>query len=244
LSFIPDIEDRPERQVEPDGQHGGQQRPLQVRAADVQAGPPADNRKAVPDMDDQVEPATTSRRSQIVLDLFEAYYDRVYAFARKSAEPAVAEDATQEAFIRLLQHPRLEELEISISYLLKIVHNILRRRHSRSVRLREILDEQVTPRERRRHEEEPFPFEHPTSETLADVGSLERAFSRLTDDERDALRLIVCEGRSYAHAARSLGVSVTTINNWKHRGLGKLRRHLQAEQIFGAFPESRHARTG
>ncbi len=210
----------------------------------MQAGPPADNRKAVPDMDDQVEPATTSRRSQIVLDLFEAYYDRVYAFARKSAEPAVAEDATQEAFIRLLQHPRLEELEISISYLLKIVHNILRRRHSRSVRLREILDEQVTPRERRRHEEEPFPFEHPTSETLADVGSLERAFSRLTDDERDALRLIVCEGRSYAHAARSLGVSVTTINNWKHRGLGKLRRHLQAEQIFGAFPESRHARTG
>jgi RNA polymerase sigma-70 factor (ECF subfamily) len=199
---------------------------------------------AVPDVDGHTESAPTSERTQIVLDLFEAYYDRVYAFARKSAEPAVAEDATQEAFVRLLQHPRLEELEISISYLLKIVHNILRRRHTRSVRLREILDEQVTPRERRRHEDDPFAFEHPSTETLADVGSLERAFSRLNDDERDALRLIVCEGRSYAHAARSLGVSVTTINNWKHRGLGKLRRHLQAEQIFGHLPETRNVRTG
>ena len=198
----------------------------------------------MPDMEDHADPATASRRSRIVLDLFDAYYDRVYAFARKSAAPAVAEDATQEAFVRLLQHPRLEELEISISYLLKIVHNILRRRHSRSVRLREILDEQVTPRERRRQDDTPFALEHPTSETLADVGSLERAFSRLNDDERDALRMIVCEGRSYADAARSLGVSVTTINNWKHRGLGKLRRQLQAEQVFGRLPETRHARTG
>lgn len=195
-------------------------------------------------MEQAAKSEASARRTQIVLDLFDAYYDRVYAFARKSAEAAVAEDATQEAFVRLLQHPRLEELEISISYLLKIVHNILRRRHSRSVRLREILDEEVTPRERRRHSEDRLLFENPTGETLADLGSLERAFSRLNDDERDALRLIVCEGRSYAHAARSLGVSVTTINNWKHRGLGKLRRHLQAEKIFGHLPDTRHARTG
>ena len=77
------------------------------------------------------ESNTRLKRADLVLGLFEAYYDRVYAFARKSAEPAIAEDATQEAFVRLLQHPRLEELEISISYLLKIVHNILRRRYSR-----------------------------------------------------------------------------------------------------------------
>ena len=108
----------------------------------------------------------------------------------------------------------------------------------------QILDEEVTPRERRRNEEDPLLFERPTGETLADLGSLDRAFSRLSDDERDALRLIVCEGRSYAHAARSLGVSVTTINNWKHRGLGKLRRQLQAERILGQLPDAKHARTG
>ena len=99
-------------------------------------------------------------RADIVLELFEAYHDRVYAFARKSAEPAVAEDATQEAFVRLLQHPRLEELEISISYILKIVHNILRRRFTRSVRLREIVDENIKPRIRQREEDSsPKPLE-------------------------------------------------------------------------------------
>ena len=196
-------------------------------------------------MDQASDSVTTSIRTQIVLDLFDAYYDRVYAFARKSADAAVAEDVTQEAFTRLLQHPRLEELEISISYLLKIVHNLLRRRHSRSVRLREILDEEVTPRERRRNGEDPLLFDRPTGETLADLGSLDRAFSRLSDDERDALRLIVCEGRSYADAARSLGVSVTTINNWKHRGLGKLRKQLAAERILGpGFLSEAVGRTG
>jgi RNA polymerase sigma factor (sigma-70 family) len=185
------------------------------------------------------------RRAEIVLGLFELYYDRVFAFARKSAEQAVAEDETQEAFMRLLQHPRLEDLEISISYLLKIVHNILRRRHTRSVRLREILDEEVTPRERRRHDDSlGLIFDRKDADSTADLGSLDRAFGRLADDERDAIRLIVCEGRSYSEAARSLGVSVTTINNWKHRGLGKLRKYLAAERIIGdALPFSRHAQT-
>ena len=168
-------------------------------------------------VDTQIE----NQRSGIVLDLFDQYYDRVYAFARKSADTSVAEDATQEAFVRLLQHPRLEELEISISYLLKIVHNILRRRHTRASRLREILDEEVVPRTRFREGGDALLYDRPDSETIAGIDSLDRAFSRLATDERDAVRLIVCEGRSYAEAAKSLGVSVTTINNWKHRGLGK-----------------------
>ena len=184
-------------------------------------------------------------RSEIVLDLFEQYYDRVYAFARKSAEPSVAEDAAQEAFVRLLQHPRLEELEISISYLLKIVHNLLRRRHTRSVRLREILDEEVTPRQRLRHESDSLSIERGDVDSVTDLKTLDRAFARLGNDERDALRMIVCEGRSYAEAARSLGVSVTTINNWKHRGISKLRKHLMAEEVLGdALLEYLPARTG
>ena len=185
------------------------------------------------------------RRSKIVLDLFERYYDRAYAFARKSADPAVAEDAAQEAFVRLLQHPRLEELDISISYVLKVVHNILRRRHTRSARLREILDQEVAPRQRSREESDSLGFETGRTAAVADLRSVERSFARLTDDERDALRMIVCEGRSYSEAARSLGASVTAINNWKHRGLRKLRKHLAAEDLLGSTRnEPRHARTG
>jgi RNA polymerase sigma factor (sigma-70 family) len=182
-------------------------------------------------------------RAEIVLDLFEMYHDRVYAFARKSAEPAVAEDATQEAFVRLLQHPRLEELEISISYLLKIVHNILRRRFTRSVRLREIVDEKIKPR-LRQNEEDSSPKPLRAADELASLGQVEQAFGRLNSDERDALRMIVCEGKSYAHAARSLGVSVTTINNWKHRGLSKLRGQLDSKDRNElAHSPARHSRS-
>ena len=182
-------------------------------------------------------------RAEIVLDLFEMYHDRVYAFARKSAEPAVAEDATQEAFVRLLQHPRLEELEISISYLLKIVHNILRRRFTRSVRLREIVDEKIKPR-LRQSEEDSSPKPLRAADELASLGQVEEAFGRLNSDERDALRMIVCEGKSYAHAARSLGVSVTTINNWKHRGLSKLRGQLDSKDRNDlAGTPARHSRS-
>ena len=210
----------------------------EVEATSAQEG-------SINNMEAHLNDEKTGIRSEIVLDLFEQYYDRVYAFARKSAEPAVAEDAAQEAFIRLLQHPRLEELEISISYLLKIVHNILRRRHTRSVRLREILDEEVTPRQRLRNEADSFCIQRGDVDTVADLKTLDRAFARLGDDERDALRMIVCEGRSYAEAARSLGVSVTTINNWKHRGISKLRKHLMAEDVLGdALLAYLPARTG
>ncbi|MHC4245880.1 MAG: RNA polymerase sigma factor [Planctomycetota bacterium] len=165
-------------------------------------------------------------RAEIVLDLFEMYHDRVYAFARKSAEPAVAEDATQEAFVRLLQHPRLEELDISISYLLKIVHNILRRRFTRSVRLREIVEVKIKPRIRQ-NEEDSSPQPLRVAEHLTNLGQVEQAFGRLSPDERDAL-----------------GVSVTTINNWKHRGLSKLRGQLESEGRGGrGHAPARHSRS-
>ncbi|MEE2973044.1 MAG: sigma factor-like helix-turn-helix DNA-binding protein, partial [Planctomycetota bacterium] len=73
---------------------------------------------------------------------------------------------------------------------------------------------------------------------------LQRAMDRLGGDERDALRLIVCEGLSYAEAARSLGVTVSTINNWKHRGLGRLRKLIEAERLLQRTDGERTGRCG
>lgn len=170
--------------------------------------------------------AATHDRATLVLDLFDQYYERVYAFLRKSTTPDVAEDLSQEVFVRLLQHPELERLTISISYLLKIAHNLLRRRYARAARLRELLEERVMmdggdecSRARARARSD-------AGAGGADLGSdvLETALGLLGRDEQDAVRLIVCEGKSYQHAAEALGVSVTTINNWKHRGIVKLRK--------------------
>ncbi|MBT5382261.1 MAG: RNA polymerase sigma factor, partial [Phycisphaerae bacterium] len=38
-----------------------------------------------------------------------------------------------------------------------------------------------------------------------------------------AVRLVVCNGLSYQEAAESLGVPVSTVNNWKYRGLQRLK---------------------
>jgi RNA polymerase sigma factor (sigma-70 family) len=159
-------------------------------------------------------------RAELVLSLFDNFYERVYAFLRKSTTPEVAEDLAQEVFVRLLQHPELERLTISVSYLLKIAHNLLRRRYARANRLRELLSE--------RHVTDSTDggFDTETLPIAVDGQVLQTAMGLLTSDEHSAVRLIVCEGRSYQHAARSLGVTVTTINNWKHRGLSKLRRYL------------------
>jgi RNA polymerase sigma-70 factor (ECF subfamily) len=171
--------------------------------------------------------AATTERATLVLDLFDRYYERVYAFLRKSTTPDVAEDLAQEVFLRLLQHPELERLTISISYLLKIAHNLLRRRYARAARLRELLEERAqaddsldayTPGARREQEK---------PNVTPDI--LETALGLLGKDEQDAIRLIVCEGKSYQHAAEALGVSVTTINNWKHRGIVKLRGIVSGE---------------
>jgi len=174
--------------------------------------------------------AATTERATLVLDLFDRYYERVYAFLRKSTTPDVAEDLAQEVFVRLLQHPDLERLTISISYLLKIAHNLLRRRYARAARLRELLEERVqqdggldegAPRR-----------DEPAVDVESDI--LETALGLLSKDEQDAIRLIVCEGKSYQHAAEALGVSVTTINNWKHRGIVKLRELVTTDRVTAA----------
>ncbi|MDZ4830785.1 MAG: sigma-70 family RNA polymerase sigma factor [Phycisphaerae bacterium] len=156
-----------------------------------------------------------SARADLVLQLFDAYYERVYAFLRKSTAPEIADDLAQEVFVRLLQHPQLEELTISVSYLIKIAHNLMRRRYARATRLRELLAE--------RRSNEVFEVRAPV---VVDATLLDAALGLLSGDEQTAVRLIVCEGKSYQHAAESLGVSVTTVNNWKHRGLVKMRKLL------------------
>lgn len=159
-------------------------------------------------------------REEFILRLFDSFYQRVFCFARRSAPRDVAEDVTQDAFMRLLQHPRLDELSLSCSYLIKIAHNILRRRHTRWVKLQEILTDMVAedPRLRDRRKT-------PSRESVP-LGLIE-AMRTLKPEERDALDLIVCRGMSYEQAARSLDTSVTTINNHKYRGLQKLKNWRQ-----------------
>ena len=169
----------------------------------------------------------TPRQCEIVLELFETCFDRVYGFVRKTADPETAEEVTQDVFARLLFIQDFERKEISVSYLIKIADNLLKRRYRRQERWVHIgedlgreLPEQGAKAARQNLE--------------VDDARVTAAMDRLSHDERAAVRLIVCEGLSYEDAARSLGVEVSTINNWKHRGIQKLKQHVGGERSAGA----------
>jgi len=65
---------------------------------------------------------------------------------------------------------------------------------------------------------------------VPDANELQAAMHALTREEQTVIRLIVCQGLDYQAAARSLGVPVSTINNWKHRGLAKLKNLIGLAQ--------------
>ena len=82
----------------------------------------------------------TEHRASIVLDLFETSYHRVYCFCRRSLAPDMAEDIAQDVFTRLLQIERLPEMTLSISYLIKIADNLIKRRYNRNQRFQRFLE--------------------------------------------------------------------------------------------------------
>ena len=158
----------------------------------------------------------TQSRGKLVLQLFDQYYTRVFCFARKSLPAEQAEDIAQEVFSRMLQLKHLEEIDISISYLIKTADNLIKRRWNRGQRFQRYVDSvkaQATPRPRRRD-----------AQVCPDTRSdLQDRLSRLTQAERDTVQMVICQGMSYQEAAAALGVPVSTINNWKYRGLQKLK---------------------
>ena len=174
----------------------------------------------------------TPRQCEIVLELFESCFERVYGFVRKTADPETAEEVAQDVFARLLFLQDFETKEITVSYLIKIADNLLKRRYRRQERWARVGEDLGRD-------------SHPVQGAKAarhnldvDDARVRAAMDRLSHDERAAVRLIVCEGLTYEDAARSLGVEVSTINNWKHRGIQKLKQHVGTERLAGARAEA------
>lgn len=166
-------------------------------------------------------------RGDIVTDLYKSFYYRVFCFARRSVSDDEAEEIAHETFVRLLRVRNLERMTISVAYLLRIAENLLKRKHERATRYRSILERtgMVVPGGQEARANEPFGTRsRDEAAEWLDADRIDQALRRLTSEEQTAIRLIVCEGLDYQAAARSMGVRVSTINNWKHRGLAKLKQ--------------------
>jgi RNA polymerase sigma-70 factor (ECF subfamily) len=165
-------------------------------------------------------------RANLVLELFEAYYKRVFCFTRKSLAPTAAEDVAQDVFTRLLQVKNLEDKTITASYLIKIADNLIKRGYNKDQRKNQYIDSQ--------REEAIRDLRQSKTETPQWSNSeISKALATLPAHERDAVQLVVCQGLSYEEASASLGVPVSTVNNWKYRGINKLKdraNEIEAKQ--------------
>ncbi len=182
-------------------------------------------------------------RSRIVERLYTSSYHRVFCFVRRYTNDEEAEEIAHEAFVRLLRVRNLERMSISVAYLLRIAENLLRRRHGRAQRYREILTEIFVDSGRVGPGHDEVDGRHCANARATDTRSLvdeidserlDAVLKLLTPSEQSAVRLIVCQGMDYDTAARSLGVPVSTINNWKHRALTKLKQFVEGSDRAGS----------
>lgn len=156
-------------------------------------------------------------RVDTLIDLFETNYESVYRFARRSVDASTAEDIAQDVFARLLRLPDLAGREIKPAYLIKIAENLIRRRFNNDRRFA-----RNAPRIAAERVEPPAPGRVESRKESAG-----RAVAGLEDKEREAVELVVCRGLSYRQAAASMGAKVTDINNWRYRGVERLRRYAE-----------------
>ena len=253
-----------DRRTERDGPHVGAPGAVARPVASLEVGPAAARRPAASSIETPVvaaaeptvdadasvsseQPSTSdsSERSRIVAELYRANYHRVFGFARRLVGDDEAEEVAHEAFCRLLKVRNLERMTISTAYLLRIAENLVRRKYERAQRYRVVLERSgmvvsETTEDSHMSRRPGGAGSGDLEECGFDSSRLATVLHQLTNEEQAAVRLIVCDGLGYQAAARALGVPVSTINNWKYRGLVKLRQLIDAP----AGPESRAAPRG
>ena len=214
---------------------------------DPSAAAPGPRLRLVGGGDEPAAAAAGRSAGEKTQELFERHHRRLVGFLRRLTSAEQAEEIAQEVYFRVLQVKNLENRELNASYLFRIGENLVRKRYHREQRRRradEAIRYDMASRERRSTDSIESDGPENGSTEMAFVGSrhFHQAMELLTDNEQAAIRLIICRGLSYDQAARSLGVGVSTINNWKHRGVKKLRQLIDANQRFPGSSRVRGSR--
>src|SRR3954471_15770745 len=138
--------------------------------------------------------------------------------------PEEAEDATQTAFLNAYRAlMRGEKPREPKSWMLAIVHNVVRMRHRTLSR---------------RPSEVPFEEQHEpvAAEMAVDLEPVLEALSRLPLNQRAAIVMREVEGRTYAEIASVLGVTVSSVEALIFRARRNLRMNREALGVLSLAP--------
>jgi len=154
---------------------------------------------------------------------------RLYATARLILRhPDRAEDAVQDALVEAWRDIRgLRDPERLDAWL----HRLLVRschRHARRDQRRRVTEIAVPDLERTQASGAAVAYD--AAGALADRDELERAFRRLTDDQRTLLALVYYADLSLADVSVAMGVPLGTTKSRHHRAMAALRAALAADE--------------
>ena len=181
------------------------------------------------ELDDANLIAAIGRGEQPALaEVYRRHGDAVFGLARRVLrDPAMAEEVTQEVFLRLWDEPhRFDAGRGALRSFL------LRQSHSRAVeRVRQ--EEARRRREDRVDREAPPPVADVEAQALAGLTNREvaDALAALSEGEREAIVLAYFGGHSYRDVASRLGLPEGTVKSRIRLGLGKLADRLEASGL-------------
>jgi RNA polymerase sigma factor (sigma-70 family) len=150
--------------------------------------------------------------------LFLAHYGEVDRFARRRAEPALAEEIVSETFT--ICWAKLHSVpDPALPWLYAVARRCLANRRRAAARrdrtVSDLRSQAGTVRD--------------PAERLAERDAILRAFVSLAETDRDALRLVAWEGLSLADAARVAGTSRPAFAMRLHRARRRLAASLEDE---------------
>jgi RNA polymerase sigma-70 factor, ECF subfamily len=165
-------------------------------------------------------------------ELFEAHYRAIFRFAyRLTGATDVAEDITQECFVRLMRRPAFDRRRGSLrQYLYGIVRNLVRQQQEaagREVQWDDNVDDECSPAI--------VAYLDPLacSELTAVV---QAAISALPPLQREAIVLFEFEQLSLEETAAVVGCDIGTIKSRLHRARERLRRSLSPFRNYAQMP--------
>jgi RNA polymerase sigma-70 factor (ECF subfamily) len=165
---------------------------------------------------------------QALAEVYRRHGDAVFGLARRVLnDAALAEEVTQEVFLRLWDDPHRFDAQRGA-----LRSFLLRQSHSRAVeRVRQ--EEARRRREDRVDREAPRPTADVEQQALAGLSNREvaEALATLSDGEREAIVLAYFGGHSYREVATRLDLPEGTVKSRIRLGLAKLADRLEASGL-------------